>query len=171
MPSFRRLDDDDIWRVLSYVRSLARADSTPIAGDSVAGEKLFWGKGSCGQCHRVGTRGGSIGPELTRVGRQRSHAYVRTKLISPDDDLAPGYATIHVVTRDGKKIDGVEKGFDNFSAQLMDVSGRYYSFMKDDVTSIEREYRSLMPSNYSRLLAAREMDDLLAYLAGLTGEK
>jgi len=71
--------------------------------------------------------------------------------------------------RDGTKLVGVERGFDNFSAQLMDLSGRYASFQKDDVTSIQREYRSLMPANYGRLFSARELDDLIAYLAGLRG--
>jgi hypothetical protein len=42
---------------------------------------------------------------------------------------------------------------------------------KDQVASATREDRSLMPSNYGRLFNARELDDLVAYLAGLGGEK
>ena len=96
-------------------------------------------------------------------------AYLRDSVISPDAEVTAGYATITVVTRDGKKIVGVERGFDNFSAQLMDTSGRYYSFQKENVMSIQREYRSLMPSNYSRLFSASELDDLISFLAGLGG--
>src|SRR5215468_3145811 len=56
MPAFRgRLEDDQLWRVAAYVRSLITHDATPIPGDRNAGEKLFWEKGNCGQCHRVGT--------------------------------------------------------------------------------------------------------------------
>jgi hypothetical protein len=51
----------------------------------------------------------------------------------------------------------------------MDLSGHYYSFQKDDVTSIQREYRSLMPANYGRLFSDRELDDLVAFLASLGG--
>jgi hypothetical protein len=65
----------------------------------------------------------------------------------------------------------VQKGFDNFSAQLMDVSGKYYSFMKDEVASVKRQDRSLMPSNYERLFSTRELDDLMAYLATLGGDR
>jgi len=170
MPAFTgRLQDDERWRLVSYVHSLSPRDTAPIRGDAAAGEKLFWEKGSCGQCHRIGTRGGSLGPNLSRAGRQRSLAYLRDSVISPDAEVTAGYATITVVTRDGKKIVGVERGFDNFSAQLMDTSGRYYSFQKENVMSIQREYRSLMPSNYSRLFSARELDDLIAFLAGLGG--
>jgi putative heme-binding domain-containing protein len=172
MPSFREpLEDSNIWRLVTYVRSLSHAGAAPIKGDPTAGEKLFWGKGSCGQCHRVGIRGIAIGPDLTRAGKQRSLAYLRESILTPDTDLTPGFATIVVVTRDGTKIFGVEKGYDNFSARLMDLSGRYYSFLRDNVKSMEIEYRSLMPSNYGRVFKTNELDDLLAYLASLGGEK
>ena len=170
MPAFSdSLENDDVWRLVSYVRSLAGRDAAPIAGDPAAGEALFWDKGGCGRCHRVATRGSSLGPDLTRAGRQRSLAYLRESVVAPDADITPGYATITVVTRDGKKIVGVEKGFDNFSAQLTDLSARYYSLQKDDVTSIQREYRSVMPLNYARLFSDRELTDLLAFLATLRG--
>jgi putative heme-binding domain-containing protein len=168
MPGFRgRLEDVERWRLVSYVRSLTPRETAPIPGDPAAGEQTFWGKGRCGGCHRIGARGSSLGPPLTRAGRQRSLAYLRESVVAPDADISPGYATIAVVTRDGKRITGLEKGFDNFSARLMDLSGRYYSFQKDDVTSIQREYRSLMPSNYGTLLGDRELQDLVAFLATL----
>ena|SRR5437762_565429 len=172
MPAFAdRLDEDDRWRVVSYVRSLTPHNTGPIPGDAAAGEQLFWVKGNCGQCHRVGARGSSVGPNLTRSGRQRSLAYLRESVVAPDTDITPDYATIVVVTRDGKTITGIEKGFDNFWAGLMDLSGRYYSFQKNDVSSIQREYRSLMPPNYGRLFSDRELEDLVAFLATLEGGK
>jgi len=172
MPAFSgRLDDEDRWRLVSYVRSLTHSSKGPIPGDRSAGEELFWGKGNCGQCHRIGARGSGVGPNLTRSGRQRSVAYLRESVVSPEADITPGYATVTVVTRDGRKIVGVEKAFDNFSAALMDISGRYYSFQRDDVSSISREYRSLMPSNYERLFNDRELENLVAFLASLDGGK
>ncbi|HEX4594989.1 MAG TPA: c-type cytochrome [Bryobacteraceae bacterium] len=170
MPGFDgRLEDEQRWRLVAYVRSLTPHDSAPIAGDPAAGEKLFWEKGTCGQCHRVGSRGSGLGPNLTRAGRQRSVAYLRESVTSPNTEITPGYATITVVTRDGKKITGLDKGLDNFSARLMDLSGHYYSFQKDDVASIQREDRSLMPATYSNMFSAKELDDLVAYLVSLGG--
>jgi putative heme-binding domain-containing protein len=172
MPAFSdTLDEGARWRVISYVRSLTPHNKGPVPGDRTAGEQLFWGKGNCGRCHRVGPRGSSVGPNLTRAGRQRSLAYLRESIVSPDADITSGYATITVVTRDGRKVTGVEKGFDNFWAALMDLSGRYYSFQRDAVSSVQREYRSLMPSNYARLFSDRELEDLVAFLAGLDGGK
>ena len=172
MPAFaERLDDNDRWQLVSYIRSLTPHNTGPIPGDRSAGEQLFWEKGNCGQCHRIGARGGSVGPNLTRSGRQRSLAYLRESVVSPDADITADAATVTVVTRDGRKIVGVEKGFDNFWAAVMDVSGRYYSFQRDEVSSITREYRSLMPLNYGRLFSDRELENLVAFLASLDGGK
>jgi putative heme-binding domain-containing protein len=164
-----RLESDQIWRLVAYIRSVSHHDAENVSGNAAAGEKIFWGKGGCGGCHRVGAKGGSIGPELTRAGRQRSLAYLRASVLTPDADLTPGYATITVVTRDGKKITGVEKGFDNFSGQLMDLSGAYYSFLKEDGVSMQREFRSLMPGDYGHRLSEAELNDLLAFLISLRG--
>jgi hypothetical protein len=51
----------------------------------------------------------------------------------------------------------------------MDASENYYSFLKSDVTSINREFRSLMPDY--RSLSGTELSDLLTYLASLRGAR
>ena len=167
-----RITDQEIAGLVAYIRSVAHAaDKAAVHGDAAAGEKIFWDKGGCGKCHRVGARGNSLGPDLTRVGRQRSVTYLTASVLKPDADVTPGFATITVVTRDGKKIVGVERNFDNFSAQMIDLSGKYYSFEREDVTSMTREARSLMPSGYGKMLSESEVNDLLAYLSSLRGTR
>ena len=170
MPAFAdALGVENAWRVIAYVRSVARKDAKVLSGDAANGEKLFWRNGDCGQCHRVGGRGGRLGPDLTRAGRQRSAAYLRESVVSPNADITPGYATILVETRDGRKIAGVQKSFDNFSAQLMDVRERIHSFRRSEVASLRREFRSLMPGTYGKMFSPAELDDLVAYLVTLRG--
>ena len=100
----------------------------------------------------------------------RSLAYLRESVISPNSDLTPGFYTITVITKEGKKIVGVQRGFDNFSVQLMDAAENLHSFLRSDVQSVSREFRSLMPENYSRVFNETELNDLLKYLASLRGE-
>ena len=168
MPAYGgRVEDESIWRLVSYIRSIASHDSAAVTGNASAGETIFWTKSDCGQCHRIGTKGSSIGPDLSQVGRQRSLAYLRASVLTPDSDLTHGFSTLRVVTRDGKSIVGVEKNFDNFTFQLVDLSGNYYSFLREDVASVSRESRSLMPSTYGKSLSVSEINDLLAYLSSL----
>ena len=171
MPSFAsELTPDNIWQIVSFIRSITQPPSeTPVKGDSAAGEQLFWGKGGCGQCHMVGSRGGRLGPDLTKIGRERSLAYLRRAIVSPDTDLTPGYGTATVVTRDGHTITGVERRFDDFSVELMDASEKLYSFHRNELTSAKLETRSLMPSTYGQLFSQTELDNLMAYLVSLRG--
>ena len=166
-----RFESDDIWRLVSYVRSIAGSSSNRVTGNAGSGEQLFWNKGQCGQCHMVNGRGKRMGPELTQVGRQRSAAYLRESVVNPGADVTPGFATITVVTKDGKRIVGTQRAYDDFSVQLMDVSENYYSFQKSDVTSITQEYKSLMPNTFGRLFSESELNDLIAYMASLRGTR
>jgi len=170
MGSYSDIGDEGIWRIVAYIRSISRHDTSTAPGDAARGGKLFWEKGQCGRCHSVGERGSRFGPDLTRIGRQRSLDYLRTSISDPGDDIASGYSTITVVTRDGKTITGLEKGLDNFSAQLMDLSGKFYSFERSEVKSIKQETRSLMPA-YTNVFDESELTDLVAYLASLRGEE
>jgi putative heme-binding domain-containing protein len=163
------MGDTDIWRVVAYVRSVANHEAAGVPGNGANGEKLFWEKGGCGACHAVQGRGGRMGPSLTRIGRQRSLEYLRNAVVDPNKDLLPGWATITVIKLDGTKLSGVDRGLDNFSVQLMDLEGNYYSFFRTDVASIKREDRSLMPADYGQRLKPAEIDDLVAYLAALRG--
>lgn len=170
MPEYgSRLGDENVWRLISYIRSVTRRDTTPITGDRQSGEKLFWGKGGCGACHLVGPKGARMGPELTRIGRTRSAAYLQESIVDVNADLTPGFNTVTVVTRDGKKLTGVQRGFDNFSAQFLDAAEKFHSYQKSDVTSMKREFRSLMPDTYRKMFTDTELNDLVAYMAGLRG--
>jgi len=165
------LPAESIWRIITFLRSVSSVGtSSPVKGDPVRGKDLFWGKGNCGQCHAVNTRGGRFGPDLSRIGRERSYEFLRNSVLDPSLDISDGYRTLTVVLRDGRKITGIERGLDNFTARLLDSSGNFHSFDKSEVTSVRRETRSLMPDNYGQILSATEVDDLLAYLSGLRGE-
>jgi putative heme-binding domain-containing protein len=165
------LEKDNIWRILAFVRSVSHSGApAPVTGDRAHGEQLYRDKGRCASCHLINGQGGRFGPDLSRVGRQRSYEFLRTAVIDPGLDIGSAYRTLTVVTQDGKKITGIERGLDNFTAQLMDADGNFHSFDKAQVRSAERENRSLMPDNYGKLFSAAELDDLLAYLSSLRGE-
>ena len=172
MPAFgSNFESDDLWRLVAYIRTLAGRGRVAATGDREAGRNLFLNKGKCGQCHMIDGKGGRLGPDLTSLGRKRSLAYLKESVLDPNADVTPGYNTITVVTKDGKTIVGVQRGFDDFSAQLMDAAENFHSFEKSEVTSVKREIRSLMPANYRGLFGEKELNDLLAYLVSLRGSR
>ena len=79
MPSFSvSLGQENTWRVVSYIRSTTRHNVEKPSGDPLSGEKLFWGKGGCGGCHRVGARAEDASAPISHAsGRTRSLDYLR----------------------------------------------------------------------------------------------
>ena len=61
-----------------------------IAGGSTDPMVLFRGAGCVG-CHKIGSEGGAIGPDLTHVGARRSAAQIRESILNPDAKIEKGY--------------------------------------------------------------------------------
>ncbi len=171
MPAYgERSTEDNLWRIVAYLRTFEPAPGEEVHGDPRRGEQVFWSKAGCGACHKVGAKGGAFGPSLTRIGRSRSVEHLRESLLDPGQDLPPGYYVVKAVARDGREITGIGLAFDDFSAQLRDSAGNLHSFYRDEVESLERQYVSLMPEGYGESLTAEEQEDLMAYMKSLRGE-
>lgn len=166
MPSFANLGSDQVWRLITFIRSLS-APSAVGPGDPAAGEALFWGKGDCGRCHQIGERGNRMGPDLTRGSRRATAQTIRQSIVAPGDAITPGYEVGVIVTNDGRTIRGLVRFFTNFAARIVDSNGNETTYLRDEVQSMSREMTSLMPANYGQLFTAAEVDDLAAYIIKL----
>ncbi len=167
MPEFRRtLGEENVWRVVTFLRSLTGRNSAPAIGDAAAGERLFVGKGGCGQCHRVGINGASSGPNLTGIGFRRGAPHLRESIVNPDAGVPRDYSVVTVVTVDGKTIQGIQRHYDTFSAQFLDLQSNFHSYLRSEVREMTRSRKSLMPA-YEKMFSEAELNDLVAYLSGL----
>lgn len=171
MPAAWQMTDREIWQVAGYVRSLGRIPVVPLPGDAARGRTLYESKGGCAACHIVSGSGNALGPELTEIGARRSADYLREALVNPGATVPEQFLVISATTRDGKTIRGERITEDTFTIQLRDASGRLYSLRKTDLVSFKKLFHeSLMPS-YENRFSAAELDDVIAYLASLRGDK
>ena len=80
-------------------------------------------------------------------------------------------AEAHRTTQDGRAITGARVNEDAFSIQIRDVSGKVYSFWKEELKELHKDWgKSPMPSYRDKLTPA-EIEDLVSYLASLRGKK
>ncbi len=65
---------------------------TRVARRFERGSALFFGaKASCSACHRIGTRGAAIGPDLSHIGKIRTRRDLGESILFPSLTLARGY--------------------------------------------------------------------------------
>jgi len=166
MPSFSYLPDSEIEGVVKYVRSLSGiAGVEPVKGDPLSGEKLFFGKAQCGDCHMLAGKGGFIGPDLSDFAVAHSPQEIREAIVRPNQKLLPGQQVVSVETVAGQRWSGLVRNEDNFSVQLQGTDGAFHLLMKSEITKLERTGRSLMPADYGTRLSSADLDDLVSYIA------
>lgn len=156
---------DQVWQLVSYVRSLSAAREAPPAGNAARGERLFREKGCLG-CHIVRGEGGVNGPDLTLIGSQRSAAHLRSAIVTPGDKVLREHWTANVTLENGRSYRGFILNEGTHTLQMLDFQQGLQSLPKRDFNRYEVDKSSTMPS-FSRQLKDDEVNDLVAYLWSL----
>jgi putative heme-binding domain-containing protein len=169
------MTDEEIWQIITYIRSQEVKAPAQAAGNAAHGKELFYGDANCSLCHMVEGKGGRLGPELTAVGGSRTREAIVDSVRNPSRRLAWGltestkefpqeYESVTVKTADGKKISGVTLNEDSFSVQIMDSSEHIHLLQKDKLLSFHKSRESAMPKYAVESLSDKELEDIVAYL-------
>jgi putative heme-binding domain-containing protein len=175
------MSDEEIWQVITYIRSVEKKVSAAETGDAAHGKELFYGAAACGTCHMVNGKGGRLGPDLSSVGSSRSFEALVESMRNPSKRLAEGiseplkdfsqeYETATVVTVDGTKLQGVVLNEDSFTLQMLDTREQLHSFEKSKLRSYEKTRESLMPAYDSKTLPDKDLKDLIAFLLAASSQ-
>jgi len=177
MPSSYILTEQDAANIVAWLHTFDSAPAGAATGDPKKGEELYHLSG-CSACHTIDAEGGTLGPDLSRIGAQRGAANLKARLIDPGADLPKPsggfygnnftqYLMFRAVEKDGHSTEGMRVGEDSFSIVLKDVNGKLHGFRKPDLLKLEKEPgKSFMPS-FKGTLTDAQMDDLIAYLSTL----
>jgi cytochrome c oxidase cbb3-type subunit III len=169
------MTDEEIWQVITYIRSVEVKVPEQATGDAAHGKQLFFGSAACSTCHMVNGKGGRLGPDLSTTGSGRAAEYIIESVRNPSRRLAQGiseamkefseeYETVKVETADGQKFTGVVLNEDSFTLQMMDMREQLHLFDKAQLRSFEKSRESLMPAYDQKMLSDKDLRDILAYL-------
>jgi putative heme-binding domain-containing protein len=149
-------------------KELDRYQPLLAGGVPERGRSVFFGnKVACASCHRIGAEGGSVGPDLTRIGTVRSARDLVESIVIPNSTLAQGYESFLVTTQSGRTLTGTTAHQSASVLTLRDSSGTLHRIARDDIDELARVDRSLMPDGLARALSPEEFQDLLAFLQSL----
>lgn len=125
----------------------AKADDRPT-GDEAKGRALFSGSAKCAGCHMFAGTGGIFGPDLTNA-RAR---FTPSALVAR---MAEDIRTVEI--RPG--LQGVVKGEDTFTLQVMDARQHWHFLNKRDLATPPAKKTTPHPS-----LSAGDRNDIAAFL-------
>lgn len=176
MPSFQGLSAPDIAAFLhDRIQRVSDRMRYPVlnvvTGDASRGKLLFDETGKCASCHSA------LG-DLAGIGSKYKPEILQAVMLSPGPTLLDylGFASrpvahppihLRLQLRSGQTVSGVAQFVGQYDVALLDSSGSYRSFSRDDLVNVDVEdplqaHRDLLPA-YSDA----DMHDLLAYLESL----
>jgi len=140
-------------------------------GDIERGRALFFGRSAaaCRRCHKVDGSGGEVGPDLSKVGKEKDRNYLLEAIVDPSAKIAKGFETVIIVTMEGKIHSGILKSDNDSVVQLMTPTGALISVAKDDIDE-RANGQSGMPQDIAKNLTRAEIRDLVEYLTTLQSE-
>jgi cytochrome c oxidase cbb3-type subunit 3 len=178
MPRIRRFTDSELTAMVVFVRSLGRSASGQAVTGNAANGKAVYQRQGCASCHTIAGQGGILGPELTDIGAHRAPDNLRQSIVDPAAALPRGvmavpgrgfdeFLPVRAVTQSGQEVHGIRVNEDSFTIQVRDASGQLYSFRKADLQQLDKETGKTLMPDYKAKVTGSDLDDLVAYLAGL----
>ena len=78
-------------------------------GDVERGKTLFFGRSAaaCRRCHKVAGSGGEVGPDLSKIGKEKDRNYLLEAMVDPSAKIAKGFETVIIVTMEGRIHSGI----------------------------------------------------------------
>jgi putative heme-binding domain-containing protein len=140
-----------------------------LAGDANRGRAIF-NKSSaalCKQCHAVQGFGGTLGPDLTKIGKKYERKTLLETILDPSKAIAPEFIAYLLETQAGQVYVGflVERTAEH--VVLKDVQNQRVRVATDQIESLVPQPKSLMPELVLSDVTPQDAADLLAYLITL----
>lgn len=116
-------------------------------GDVAAGRRAFFSNHTlCVQCHRIGGRGGELGPDLSVIGRTAGREQLIRSIVKPSDDIAPQFQGWEVRKHNGEVVTGLQGHIrTGRGVSIISFDGQETTIPEKDVASFGALHGSLMP--------------------------
>jgi alcohol dehydrogenase (cytochrome c) len=172
MPSFASFSADQLWQLVTYVKSLSQSESgagaIPANANAGRGEQLFFGTAQCTACHEINGRGSLLAADLSEIGKQ-SPARIKLGMEHAPDFrrmfMGPNTRYVDITLRDGTQVHGRIKNEDSLSIVLQTLDGGYRLLERPRIRTLTNSSRALGPTDLAQRFSADQSGDLLAFLA------
>jgi putative heme-binding domain-containing protein len=138
----------------------AKTAGDPGRGAVVFGAAQF----ACISCHRIGAQGGSIGPDLSTIGKCQTPEQIAESVLWPKRQVKDEYVAWSVLTANGKSITGYKDKEDANELVLRDPAlGILTRIAKKEIDE-RRQVGTLMPDGLASAMSPEQRRDLIRFL-------
>ena len=148
------------WTSAELISALSAVDSP---ADTSRGQRLF-STAQCAKCHRYGTIGESMGPELTSLASRFTRADMIDATINPSKIVSDQYRGKKISLTNGQTLNGLVTVGPGDSWIVLKSDGERVKIPADEVDDISELRVSTMPEGLLDKLSAREVADLVHFL-------
>ncbi|MEE2737147.1 MAG: hypothetical protein VX435_02900 [Planctomycetota bacterium] len=132
-----------------------------ITGNVERGAVVFE-KAQCIKCHRYGSIGEGIGPDLTTLRRRFRRKEILESIFYPSHVISDQYQSQTLVTRDGKVITGLVAPQGTDAIVVLDIEGKKTVIAKEEIEQQLPSKLSAMPEGLLNPLSMQQIADLFA---------
>ena len=133
-------------------------------GDAKAGAAVF--KKLCAACHKVGTVGHKLGPDLNSVSN-KSPRDLLINILDPNREAQPNFMTYTLVTVEGRVLTGIVAAETANTVTLTRAEGKQDIVPRSRIEMLVSNGKSLMPEGLEKELSPRALRDVVAWIKGL----
>ncbi|WP_197440293.1 TIM barrel protein [Polystyrenella longa] len=137
-------------------------------GDAARGLEVFTSaKSACISCHKLGEHGGTIGPDLTKIGVDRKPNEIVESIFWPKRDVKPEYVSHSIITDEGKILSGylTTKTEDEFV--LKNPASDETTTISTDEIDEHIPGSTLMPEGLTSAMSRQQQLDLIQFVSTL----
>ncbi|MCC9604494.1 HEAT repeat domain-containing protein [Blastopirellula sp. JC732] len=135
-----------------------------FVGGNHANGKAVFKKAQCAACHRVGSLGEAVGPDLTEVARRFQKRQILESVLFPSHVISDQYAARKVLTMDGQIFVGLVTRTTEGDVILTGQDGQKRTILANEIDEIASSPTSVMPEGLLDQLTAEEIADLMTFL-------
>jgi len=127
----------------------------------------------CLRCHRVGDRGGQIGPDLTAIGKRFDGRALLESILEPSKVIDPKYHNSQYQLADGRVVAGraISVSREQISVETDALTGKFVTISRADILESRSSDVSPMPQGLLNTFSRDEILDLIAYLRSSSQER
>jgi putative heme-binding domain-containing protein len=132
-----------------------------LKGDVERGLQVF--TKTCATCHRVGSVGHAVGPDLAMV-RDKPPEWFLPAILDPNQAVEAKYLSYIAVTKGGAMLTGVLTNESGNSITLLGPENKPQVILRENLEELVSTGKSLMPEGLEKELKPQDVADLIAFL-------